>query len=192
MKNKSLLDSSNYLFCVLGRSGSGKDTLVDELIKRHPEWVKLISKTTRNKRFPEENTHVFSTHEEYLREKEAGKVVAYTNYNGNEYWATTDQIENSFFYVLDPVGLEQLKREYKGKKKIISIGLSICSSVSLGRMRKRGDNEKSISERLALDETAFKDLSQIVDMYVKADEFESKKLADYIENIIYFYLSFSH
>lgn len=59
-------DKEHMLFCVLGRSSSGKDTLVNKLCEKTGA-KQLISYTTRLRRDREENTHIFVTEEEYKK-----------------------------------------------------------------------------------------------------------------------------
>ena len=50
---------SKTIFCVLGRTASGKDTLVADICAKH-NLKQLISYTTRPKRSENENTHIFA------------------------------------------------------------------------------------------------------------------------------------
>ena len=87
------------LYCVVGESGSGKDTIVNYMCNRYG-YTKVISNTTRPIRTNDENdklNHIFSNVEQYLQDKENNEVVAETFFNGNVYWATKTQVNNSDF-----------------------------------------------------------------------------------------------
>ena len=91
------------LYCVVGESGSGKDTIVNYMCNRYG-YTKVISNTTRPMRTNDENdkfNHIFSNVEQYLKDKENNEVVAETFFNGNVYWATKTQVNNSDFYIID-------------------------------------------------------------------------------------------
>ena len=89
---------------IVGRSGSGKDTVAAHYVKKYG-LKQLCSTTTRPRRTPSENTHVF------VSEEEANKMtdrVAETFINGYQYFATRGQYEASDIYVIDPRGIEYL------------------------------------------------------------------------------------
>ena len=105
------------LYCVVGESGSGKDTIVNYMCNRYG-YTKVISNTTRPIRTNDENdkfNHIFSNVEQYQQDKENNEVVAETFFNGNVYWATKTQVNNSDFYVIDIKGLKHLQDTYRDK-----------------------------------------------------------------------------
>lgn len=87
---------------VVGRSGSGKDTLAN-VLKDTYGYSQLYSTTTRPRRTPDEATHVFVTEEEANQMTER---VAETVIDGYQYFATKGQFEESDIYLIDPRGLE--------------------------------------------------------------------------------------
>lgn len=87
---------------VVGRSGSGKDTLANTL-KDIYGYSQLYSTTTRPRRTPDEATHVFVTEEEANQMTER---VAETVIDGYQYFATKGQFEECDIYVIDPRGLD--------------------------------------------------------------------------------------
>lgn len=87
---------------VVGRSGSGKDTLAN-VLKDTYGYSQLYSTTTRPRRTPDEATHVFVTEEEANKMTER---VAETVIDGYQYFATKGQFEESDVYLIDPRGLD--------------------------------------------------------------------------------------
>ena len=87
---------------IIGRSGSGKDTLARILTEKYG-YRQLFSTTTRPRRTPTEDTHVFVTEEEANTMTDR---VAETVINGYQYFATKGQLEESDIYVIDPRGLD--------------------------------------------------------------------------------------
>lgn len=87
---------------VVGRSGSGKDTLAN-ILKDTYGYSQLYSTTTRPRRTPDEATHVFVTEEEANQMTER---VAETVIDGYQYFATKGQFEECDIYVIDPRGLD--------------------------------------------------------------------------------------
>lgn len=87
---------------IIGRSGSGKDTLARILTEQYG-YRQLFSTTTRPRRTPNEDTHVFVTEEEANKMTER---VAETVIDGYQYFATKGQLDESDIYVIDPRGLD--------------------------------------------------------------------------------------
>lgn len=92
------------MFYIIGRSGSGKDTIASYLSERYG-LKQLISCTTRDRRTPDESTHVFVTREQAEAETD---IIAITEINGHLYYATKRQLDEADIYVIDPRGLQQL------------------------------------------------------------------------------------
>ena len=108
------------LFCVLGRTASGKDTLTSSLCK-HNGMTKLISYTTRAPRTEQEDTHIFSSWEEFAQHYKDDRIAAYSQIGDNMYWSTKEQLEKYDFYVNDYVGLKQVKALNLPNVKIVTI-----------------------------------------------------------------------
>ncbi len=89
---------------IVGRSGVGKDHLTNRL-KQLLGMKQVLSYTTRPKRSPDEDTHIFITPEEAATYTDK---VATTVINGYEYFATARQVEECDIYVIDPKGLYEL------------------------------------------------------------------------------------
>ncbi|MBO5435440.1 hypothetical protein J6A31_06585 [bacterium] len=90
-------------YLIMGRTGSGKDYLINLLTQRG--LTDLKSYTTRPKRSENEDSHTFVTTDEATTITDR---VAETTINGYEYFATKDQICNADLYVIDPNGLKML------------------------------------------------------------------------------------
>ena len=89
---------------IVGRSGSGKDTVASYLTNKYG-LKQLCSTTTRPRRYPGEDTHIF------VSEDEANTMtdrVAETVISGYQYFATRQQLEECDVYVIDPAGLKYM------------------------------------------------------------------------------------
>lgn len=137
----------NYIFLIVGPSGSGKTTLAKRLslIGLH----ELQSYTTRPPRFPGETGHIF------VSEFKAEHPVAYTNFNGYDYWATAEQVDASDVYVIDPAGIEWFLSQYHGKRVPIIVYLDVPEDVCRARMKERGDSDEAVEGRIEHDRKAF-------------------------------------
>ena len=87
---------SGFLIVISGFSGSGKGTIMKELIRRYPEEYALsISATTRGPREGEENgrEYFFKTKEEFLSMIEKGELLEYAQYVNNYYGTPKAYVE---------------------------------------------------------------------------------------------------
>ena len=107
------------LFCILGASASGKSTLV-KMLENEFKMKQIPSYTTRSPRFKGEEGHTFVSEKEF---KALNDIVAYNYYLGNHYGVTASQIDDDTYnlYVVDQTGLNELRKKYRGNRKIYSI-----------------------------------------------------------------------
>lgn len=123
----------NNIFLIVGCSGSGKTTITEQLEQRY--GLKSIqSYTTRPPRFDGETGHIFISDEEFDKLTD---IVAYTEFAGNRYCATAEQVEQNDLYVIDPKGVEYFKQSYKGEKQIKVIYIESNVTTRYERMKNR-------------------------------------------------------
>jgi len=161
-----------YLIC--GASGAGKTRITSELIKKY-NLKNLQSYTTRPKRELNEYGHMFVTDKEFDELKD---IVAYTYYRGNKYGATTEQVNNSDLYVIEPEGIRFFKEKYHGDKGIKIIAIDASVDLRILRMKLRGDSDEQIDQRVKVDTAIFKNLRDIADVI-----FENNDLNLTVKNI---------
>ena len=92
-----MIAGPGLLFVVSGPSGAGKDTLLEALRGQAPRLRYSISSTTRPPREGEiEGDHYFFVPaEEFERQREAGELLEWREYNGNLYGTPRDYIERN-------------------------------------------------------------------------------------------------
>lgn len=151
------------IFLIVGESGSGKTTIVTALEKKY-ELTSIPSYTVRPQRSENEYGHIFVTQEEFDKLQ---NLVGYTNYNGNDYCATSEQVDENDLYVIDTKGVEYFKTNYRGKKQVKIIYIKSSISTRIERMEKRGDDFSLIMERIINDVIAFKNVSSYADYIVE-------------------------
>ena len=147
---------SGLLIVISGFSGSGKGTIMKELIARYPEEYALsISATTRGPREGEEDgrEYFFKTKEEFLSMIEKGELLEYAQYVENYYGTPKAYVQEQ----LDAKKNVILEIEVQGAlqvKKIYPEGVLIFmvppNLEELGnRLTKRGTEDKeTINKRL--------------------------------------------
>ena len=149
----------NAKVLLVGKSGSGKNTVQDYLVRKYG-LKPLLSYTTREKRFPEENTHTFITLQEY-EDFNPVDFIAYTFYNGNHYFATKKQFEEADIYIIDLDGVEYIsKLNLELETPYVVIYLDVPEEIGRQRMEARNDDETAIEERLQYDADAFREINR--------------------------------
>lgn len=142
MENKE-----HVLLCILGRTSCGKDTLVGKLCER-TGLTAITSYTTRPRRTNEGDTHIFSTREVYEQMQEKGNVAAYTEIAGNYYWTTIEQLYQHSVYIIDPRGVETLRKLGLPNLKIVTIYINTPDEIRKERaLNKRGDDKLTFMKR---------------------------------------------
>ena len=151
----------NCIFLIVGCSGSGKTTITEQIEQKY--GLKSIqSYTTRPKRYEDESGHTFVSDEEF---DELTDMVAYTEFAGNRYCATAEQIENNDLYIIDPKGVDYFMESYKGSKTPKVIFISSDMTTRYERMKSRAEENgseymdavKSSLERITNDVVEFYD-----------------------------------
>lgn len=90
------VDGNGLLIVVSGPSGAGKDTICNKVIEDSDNIWLSVSMTSRNPRGNEKEgkNYFFVTKEEFEQKIKDGKLLEYTNYNGNYYGTPKDRLED--------------------------------------------------------------------------------------------------
>lgn len=128
---------------LIGASGSGKSTLAKRLVERG--YKEVVSYTTRPKRYEGEGGHMFV--DEY-----SGDGVAYSKFNGYEYWCTQEQLDECDIYVVDWPGVDMLRE--KGVRGTV-VYIDVSEEERVRRMKMRGDSDEMIESRIENDRKMF-------------------------------------
>ena len=150
-----------FIFLIVGASGSGKSTIVEQLENKH-SLKSIQSYTTRPKRSENETGHIFVTNKEFDKLTD---MVAYTKFDNNRYCATAEQVENNDLYIIDPKGVDFFMKAYKGSKTPKVIFISSDMTTRYERMKSRAEENgseymnavKSSLERITNDVVEFYD-----------------------------------
>lgn len=102
------------IILVTGEFGVGKDLFADELEKQLRMYSKkrvkkILSYTTRPKRYPEENTHTFISKEEWEQIKKQDTLIAETIIDNEYYGTVASQFNNDInIYIVDKKGIQDV------------------------------------------------------------------------------------
>ena len=178
------------LFVISGPAGSGKGTVVNELITTHPEITLSISATTRNPRPNEKNGvhYHFISKEEFEKRIENGKMLEYATYSGNYYGTPEKEVleamENGKDVILEieVEGAMQIKKKIKDSVTIMLTPPD--KDVLEARLRGRGtETEDVIKWRLERAKAEIK-LMPEYDYAVINEDQKSHECAEMIYKII--------
>lgn len=123
------------IYLIVGCSGSGKTTITEYLGQKY-HLHSIQSYTTRAKRSKDETGHIFVTDKEF---DELQNICAFTEFNGNRYCSTVEQVENNDLYVIDPKGVEYFRKNYNGNKSIKIIYIDSPVTTLYERMKNRAE-----------------------------------------------------
>ena len=168
------------MIVLTGASASGKTVTALDLQKRHG-LVKAITTTTREKRVGETDgvEYFFISKEEFQKRLAENKFVEHSIYNGNYYGCGVDQVSDNKIVVLDPNGLHSFLK--LKDKNIVSFLLIADESTRKTRMKKRGDKEANIKQRIENDVNDFS-LEKIgkVDFVINTEKYTIEEVSDLI------------
>lgn len=137
---------NHKLFCIMGETASGKDTITKRLCE-DTGMKSIISYTTRPRRANEGDTHIFVDDAFYEQMKSEDKIAAFTEINGNKYWSTTDQLYENDIYIIDALGLKTLEDIGLEDLDLCSIYINVPTEVRLDRALYRGDSVEDFFSR---------------------------------------------
>ena len=132
------------IICLVGCSGSGKTYIAEYLEREH--GVRMIqSRTTRPRRYPDENGHEFVSHEEFDTYPEED-MLAFTTFGGERYCCLIkDVTDDVMTYVIDERGLLYLKEHFSKEFNIFAIRIFAGEHERITRVGKeRVDRDKGM------------------------------------------------
>ena len=143
-------------FLFIGRTASGKSSIAKAVCKRMG-LTQVASYTTRPMRKSEKNgsDHIFITDEEVSQYED--DIAAYTEINGYKYFTTYDVIDKADIYVIDPIGVDNLKIKCGDRYEFIEIYIRTPQKLSEERARIRGDKLKDFKQRWVSENQQFTD-----------------------------------
>ena len=161
-----------------GASASGKTEIAKILAKKYG-MNKVITTTTRQKRPNEINgiDYFFVNEEKFLQMIKDERFVEHIFYNNKHYGSTKDQIADNKCAVIDVEGLKSYMA--LNDKRIVTFYLEVSEEIRYHRMLNRGDNLKSVEERIKVDRIVFsKEKIPNVDFFILNENIDPEDVAD--------------
>lgn len=169
------------LIIISGPSGSGKDTVLKELLSAYPELLFSISSVTRNMREGEVNgeKYNFIKREEFEKMIREGELLEYNVYCGNYYGTPKAPVDNAIksgkdiILELDVNGAANIRKMYPDSVSVFIMPPSY--SVLKERLSGRGsETQEVVNERMSV----------AIDEIGRADEFDYLIINDKLDSAI--------
>lgn len=174
------------MLILCGKTASGKDTILNELIKLGME--KVITYTTRPIRKGEEKnkTYYFIGEEEFAFMEEMQFFVETTEYtvaNGEiwHYGTAKSTLEDGNVVIINPEGIEKIKNETKIDPVVVYIHAS--DEVIRERLANRGDAPEEAARRLEADNADFQNIDLLWDFAVRNENIDPEQSAKIIYDL---------
>lgn len=159
------------LTVILGKTCSGKTTVVDKLCEKYPNYQKVVTYTTRKPRSGEINgkDYWFISDEEFQDLRGKGRFSEYKVYHTVEgdwwYGSILDNLDDDkdYLIILTPDGLKDIQNSVED---FISIYLYANQDTVKKRLIKRDDDPNEASRRMIRDTEDFKGLENEVNRIV--------------------------
>ncbi len=173
--------SPGRLIVLTGPSGVGKGTLMQELLKRHPELYYSVSVTTRSPRSGEINgeNYYFISRSKFEQLVAQGEFLEWAEFAGNYYGtpreAVLNQVQSGKLVVLEIelAGARQIRASFPSALSIFILPPSLNELESRIRGRAQ-DSEEAIARRLHRAQAEIQ----------AADEFDVQIVNDELENAL--------
>ena len=155
-KRRMIQLSKPLKFLFIGRTASGKSSIAKAVCERMG-LTQVLSYTTRPMRKSEKNgsDHIFISDEDVAQYETIR--ISITEINGYKYFTTYDVIDNADIYVIDPVGVDNLKIKCGDRYEFIEIYIRTPQKIAEERARIRGDKLKDFKQRWVSENKMFTD-----------------------------------
>lgn len=175
------------LIILSGSSGSGKNTIINEIMKIKPHVKIMKTCTTRKPRNEEDRGYFFLTEEEFNKKKDNNEFFEVEQVHKGIYYGTLKTLieemkrnDQVFMKDIDVNGAIKLKKELKDDAKLVFLDNE--KDILFDRIIKRGETEDSAKLRLSRYdyERSFIDK---YDLVIKNNDKEDtvKKIIDYFK-----------
>ncbi len=165
MENIIKSKEKGNLIVISGPSGSGKGTIIKELLSINKKLWLSISMTTRNIRpgdIPNES-YYFLTRQEFESRIKEDKFLEYAEYNGNYYGTPKDKIEDYLNKGIDVILEIEIQGALKIKEKVKDAIFIFIMPPSLKELKRRliGRNTETIDKVISRFTTAYKEINEV-------------------------------
>lgn len=168
------------MIILVGASASGK-TEVAKQLARHFNMKKVITHTTRPMRDHEQQDidYHFVSKQEFLVLKSQNVFVETTQYNGNYYGTSKNEIGDQKCLIVDPNGLHAFQQLHDSH--LVTFLLTAQEGTRKNRMISRGDSYENVEKRIAGDRNDFSETAiGFVDFSISTDTMTIEEITNQI------------
>lgn len=145
------------LVILSGVSGTGKNTIINHLLRDEKNRFLIKSATTRAPRGEGmDNNYEFVTDEEFDRREANGEffetINVHTHRSATQYkelQKIIDNPQNIYFKDLDVIGTQKIVGYLKGKVKVLTIFVDVPDDILYDRLIARGETDEKARLRLS-------------------------------------------
>lgn len=169
------------MIVLIGKSGSGKDTILKELKKYG--FKAIISYTTRPKRHYEVDgvDYHFITEEDFFKKQKEDFFIETTCYNNWHYGLAKEDCVEDGIVIVEPNGLKQLQSKIDD---VLVFYVEASLETRINRLYKRGDDPAEIGRRIISDEELFKDIPSKANYIINNDNNNLEELQKKVKEIV--------
>lgn len=186
------IKSQNKVLIIGGPTGSGETTVTLEIIKKYPQFQRLVAATSRPIRSGEQNqiNYYYLGKEKFLKEIENGNIIEYTYIENRDTYYGTYKLdlekrlkESHIIANVDHVGVKYFKKYYDSLAIFIKPSSLDVIEKRL-RMRNPEASEQEIISRLKNAEDEIKNEQHLYDHVVINDDGKLNEAITEIEEIL--------
>src|SRR3990167_7244332 len=139
------------MFIILtGKTASGKDTIIARILSKYPNFKRVLTTTSRQKRTGEQNgiDYNFISDDQFRQKIEDGDFYEYVNYGGNLYGTEHSRInlEKDLIWKIESSRAGKIRALIKNP--VIVIYITCDDEIILRRLKKRGLSKEEIQKRM--------------------------------------------
>ncbi len=178
--------SSKLLLVLTGKTASGKDTVIVKLLKRFPDFKKILTTTSRLPRTGEKAgmDYNFVSEAEFNEKINKGEFVEYVRYGGNFYGTEKKQLEGThLIWKIDPSRAGHVKDLTRDFKTLV-IYLTVDDEIVMQRLKQRNLSQEEIEKRMQDDEKLWDEHKDNYDFIIENTPGKLQETVDQIIEII--------
>lgn len=176
----------NQLIILTGKTASGKDTVIAQLLAQLPDFKKILTTTSRLPRPGEQDgvDYHFISREQFQKKIADNEFIEYVEYGGNLYGTEKSLFynHNGLIWKIDPSRAGKARDLIK--EPLTVIYLTVADEVVLERLRARGLSREEIDKRMADDKRMWEENKAGYDFIVENIPNQLEKTVDKIVEII--------
>lgn len=129
MSSKTKKAPQGLVLIISAPSGCGKTTIVERLMKRHPDWIRSVSATTRAARPGEKSggDYVFLSPSQFEAMKKKGEFLEYAKVHENLYGTPKDFVLSNYekgktvVLAIDVQGMQKVRQALGDKFPLLAL-----------------------------------------------------------------------